>query len=97
MFLFRILQKIRKAFSGNNNSYNFSAISFGVINAVFIAIFPAKEGLKFDKGLKKSKFGVVILSRSYISKYWTNYELEGLFQRESNGRRNGIFYFNLFG
>ena len=22
---------------------------------------------------------------SYISKYWTNYELEGLFQRESNG------------
>ena len=40
---------------------------------------------EIDKGLKKSKFGVVILSRSYISKYWTNYELEGLFQRESNG------------
>lgn len=40
---------------------------------------------EIDKGLIKSKFGVVILSRSYISKYWTNYELEGLFQRESNG------------
>lgn len=40
---------------------------------------------EIDKGLKKSKFGVVILSRSYISKYWTNHELEGLFQRESNG------------
>lgn len=40
---------------------------------------------EIDKGLKKSKFGVVVLSRSYISKYWTNYELEGLFQRESNG------------
>lgn len=40
---------------------------------------------EIDRGLKRSKFGVVILSRSYISKYWTNYELEGLFQRESNG------------
>ena len=40
---------------------------------------------EIDKGLKKSKFGVVILSRSYIGKYWTNYELEGLFQRQSNG------------
>jgi predicted nucleic acid-binding Zn-ribbon protein len=40
---------------------------------------------EIDKGLKKSKFGVVILSRNYIKKYWTNYELEGLFQRESNG------------
>ncbi|MCR4650688.1 MAG: TIR domain-containing protein [Lachnospiraceae bacterium] len=40
---------------------------------------------EIDRGLKKSQFGVVILSRSYISKYWTNYELEGLFQRESNG------------
>ncbi len=40
---------------------------------------------EIDKGLKKSKFGVVILSRSYVSKYWTNYELEGLFQREANG------------
>mgnify|MGYP001183399064 FL=1 len=40
---------------------------------------------EIDKGLKRSKFGVVVLSRSYVGKYWTNYELEGLFQRESNG------------
>lgn len=36
-----------------------------------------------DIGLKKCKFGIVILSRHYLSKHWTNYELEGLFQRES--------------
>ena len=40
---------------------------------------------KIDAGLKQSKFGVVLLSRSYIKKHWTQYELEGLFQRESNG------------
>lgn len=40
---------------------------------------------EIDKGVKKSKFGIVILSRSYMTKYWTNYELEALFQRESNG------------
>lgn len=40
---------------------------------------------EIDKGLKKSKFGVVILSHSYVSKYWTNYELKGLIHRESNG------------
>lgn len=40
---------------------------------------------EIDKGLKKSKFGVVIVSRNYIKKYWTKYELEALFQIESNG------------
>lgn len=40
--------------------------------------------VKIDQGLKKCKFGIVVLSRSYISKHWTQYELEGLFQRESN-------------
>jgi len=40
---------------------------------------------RIDQGLKKSKFGVVVLSRSYIKKHWTQYELEGLFQRESYG------------
>ncbi len=38
-----------------------------------------------DEGLIKCKFGVVVLSRDYIKKYWTRYELEGLFQRESHG------------
>lgn len=40
---------------------------------------------RIDQGLKKSKLGVVVLSRSYIKKHWTQYELEGLFQRESYG------------
>jgi small-conductance mechanosensitive channel len=40
---------------------------------------------KIDQGLKKSKFGIVVLSRNYIKKHWTQYELEGLFQRESFG------------
>ena len=40
---------------------------------------------KYADGLKKSKFGVVILSPNYIAegKYWTKAELDGLFQLES--------------
>lgn len=44
---------------------------------------------KIDDGLKKSKFGVVVLSPDYIKegKYWTKAELDGLFQLESiNGK-----------
>ena len=44
---------------------------------------------KIDDGLKKSKFGVVVLSPDYIKdgKYWTKAELDGLFQMESiNGK-----------
>lgn len=44
---------------------------------------------KIDDGLKKSKFGVVVLSPNYIreGKYWTKAELDGLFQLESvNGK-----------
>lgn len=44
---------------------------------------------KIDEGLKKSKFGVVVLSPNYIAegKYWTKAELDGLFQMESvNGK-----------
>ena len=44
---------------------------------------------KIDDGLRKSKFGVVILSPDYIAdhKYWTKAELDGLFQMESiNGK-----------
>ena len=44
---------------------------------------------KIDEGLRKSKFGVVILSPNYIreGKYWTKAELDGLFQLESiNGK-----------
>ena len=45
---------------------------------------------KIDEGLKKSRFGIVILSPNYIAegKYWTKAELDGLFQLESiNGKK----------
>ena len=41
--------------------------------------------LKIDNGLKKSKYGIVILSNNFIKKGWTQYELDGLFQREMSG------------
>lgn len=44
---------------------------------------------KIDKGLSKSRYGVVVLSPDYISehKYWTKAELNGLFQVETvNGK-----------
>jgi hypothetical protein len=44
---------------------------------------------RIDDGLRKSKFGVVVLSPNYIAdgKYWTKAELDGLFQLESiNGK-----------
>lgn len=44
---------------------------------------------KIDKGLSRSRYGVVILSPDYIdeNKYWTKAELNGLFQVEAfNGK-----------
>ena len=44
---------------------------------------------KIDDGLRKSKFGVAVLSPDYIKdgKYWTKAELDGPFQLESvNGK-----------
>lgn len=35
-----------------------------------------------DNGLKKSKYGIVIITTNYINKGWTRYELDGLFQIE---------------
>ena len=37
---------------------------------------------KIDNGLKTSRFGIVVISRHYIKKGWTNYELDGLFEKE---------------
>jgi TIR domain. len=40
-----------------------------------------------DNGLKKSRFGIVVISKDYIHKGWTQYELDGLFQIEmTNGK-----------
>jgi len=42
---------------------------------------------KIDEGLRKSDFGVVILSPSFFKKEWPQRELDGLFQREvANGK-----------
>ncbi len=43
---------------------------------------------RIDDGLRRSKFGIIVLSPSYIAdeKYWTKAELDGLFQQESIGK-----------
>lgn len=42
---------------------------------------------KIDAGLAKSRFGVVVLSRSFFRKGWTNYELDGLVTRAVSGEQ----------
>ena len=42
---------------------------------------------KIDRGLASSRFGVVVLSRSFFSKGWTNYELDGLVTRAVSGEQ----------
>ncbi len=42
---------------------------------------------KIDTGLAKSRFGVVVLSRSFFGKGWTNYELDGLVTRTISGEQ----------
>lgn len=42
---------------------------------------------KIDTGLAKSRFGVVVLSRSFFGKGWTNYELDGLVTKAVTGEQ----------
>jgi len=42
---------------------------------------------KIDEGLALSRFGVVVLSPSFFEKQWTQWELDGLAQREMQGDR----------
>ena len=42
---------------------------------------------KIDKGVAKSKFGIIILSKNYIKKGWTNYELDGLITRSISNQQ----------
>ncbi len=42
---------------------------------------------KIDSGLAKSRFGIVVLSRSFFVKGWTNYELDGLVTRSVSGEQ----------
>jgi hypothetical protein len=40
-----------------------------------------------DKGLARSKFGVVVLSHAFFEKEWPQRELDGLVSRESSGQK----------
>lgn len=42
---------------------------------------------KIDKGLVNSRFGIVVLSKSFISKGWTNYELDGIVTKAVSGEQ----------
>jgi hypothetical protein len=38
-----------------------------------------------DKGLRQSRFGIVVLSKAFFEKKWPQYELDGLAEREIKG------------
>ena len=42
---------------------------------------------KIDRGLANSRFGVVVISRDFIRKGWTNYELDGIITRTVSGEQ----------
>lgn len=42
---------------------------------------------KIDRGLAKSRFGIVVLSKSFIKKGWTNYELDGIITKVVGGEQ----------
>ena len=42
---------------------------------------------KIDQGLANSRVGLVVLSRSFIGKGWTNYELDGIVTRSVSGEQ----------
>ena len=42
---------------------------------------------KIDRGLAKSRFGIVILSKAFIKKGWTNYELDGIISKANTGEQ----------
>ncbi|MDQ7815749.1 MAG: toll/interleukin-1 receptor domain-containing protein [Melioribacteraceae bacterium] len=50
-----------------------------------------------DKGLSQSRFGVVVLSKSFFAKKWSQYELDGLSEREMAGNDKVILpiWFNI--
>lgn len=42
---------------------------------------------KIDRGLANSKMGLVVLSPAFISRGWTNYELDGIVTRTVSGEQ----------
>lgn len=43
---------------------------------------------KIDEGIRASRFGVVVLSTSFITKGWPNHELDGLVTRNVAGEQS---------
>ena len=42
---------------------------------------------KIDTGLAHSRFGIVVLSKAFIQKGWTNYELDGIITKANTGEQ----------
>jgi hypothetical protein len=42
---------------------------------------------KIDHGIARSRFGIVVVSRSFFAKSWPQYELDGLVTRERSGKQ----------
>jgi len=42
---------------------------------------------KIDRGLSNSRFGIVVLSKNFIKKGWTNYELDGIITKAISGKQ----------
>jgi hypothetical protein len=42
---------------------------------------------KIDRGIANSNFGIIVVSRHFIKKGWTNYEFDGIISRSVNGEQ----------
>ena len=42
---------------------------------------------KIDRGLRASRIGLVVLSPAFVSKGWTNYEMDGIITRAMSGEQ----------
>jgi hypothetical protein len=43
-----------------------------------------------DRGLSNSKYGIVVISKAFITKNWPKYELQGLIARQMAGKKKSI-------
>jgi len=43
--------------------------------------------MKIDRGIANSNFGIIVISKDFVKKGWTNYELDGLVSRAVNGEQ----------
>jgi|TARA_B110000967_G_C18446050_1_gene345557 hypothetical protein len=49
-----------------------------------------------DEGLQKSRFGIIIISKYFLAKRWTDYEYRSLLSKEENGFTINLSSANLF-